>query len=264
MFRALKTASLGMSSQQLSVDNIANNLANVNTNGYKRSNIAFQDLFYQTLSSSSQGSSVNNPANDAPELQIGHGSRPVADIRNFMQGSVEETGNSLDMAINGDGFFVIEKPDGSQAYTRDGTFNLNSTGEMVNSSGLPLADFIEIPDDAVGVKISQDGVITAEMEGDAAPMDLGQVELAKFINPAGLRAVGGNLFEETEASGQPMFGIPGMDGFGTIQQGYLEQSNVDIVNEMVDLITAQRAYETNSKMVQTAEDMMAMTNQIKR
>ena len=264
MFRALRTASLGMSAQQLSVDNIANNLSNVNTNGFKRSDIAFQDLFYQTLSSSSQGSSVNNPANDAPDLQIGHGSRPVADTRNFMQGSMEETGNSLDMAIDGEGFFMVEKPDGSIAYTRDGTFNLNSTGEMVNSSGLPLADFIEVPEDAVGVKISQDGVVTAQLDGEASPMDLGQIELAKFINPSGLRAIGDNLFEETEASGQPLMGMPGMDGFGGIHQGYLEQSNVDIVNEMVGLITAQRAYETNSKMVQTAEDMMAMTNQIKR
>ena len=264
MFRALQTASLGMSSQQLKVDNISNNLANVNTTGFKRSDIAFQDLFYQTLSSSSQGSSVNNPANDAPELQIGHGSRPVADTRNFMQGSLEETGNSMDMAIDGDGFFMIEKTDGSIAYTRDGDFNLNSTGEIVNSSGLPLADYIEVPEDAVGISISQDGVVTAQIDGEASPMDLGQIEMAKFINPAGLRAEGGNLFAETEASGPPMIGIPGMDGFGGIQQGYLEQSNVDIVNEMVSLITAQRAYETNSKMVQTAEDMMAMTNQIKR
>lgn len=264
MFRALRTASLGMSAQQLSVDNIANNLSNVNTTGFKRSTIAFQDLFYQSISSSRSGASAGNGVNDSPELQIGHGARPVSSVRNFMQGPLQETGNSLDVSINGTGFFQIEKPDGSVAYTRDGNFSLNSMGMMVNSSGLPLADFIEIPPEAVAVQISKEGIVTAQMHGDANPVDLGQIELAKFVNPSGLRAIGDNLFDETEASGQPFFGVPGLDGFGTMQQGYLEQSNVDIVNEMVNLIVAQRAYETNSKMVQTAEEMMAMTNAIKR
>ncbi len=264
MFRALRTASLGMSAQQMSVDNIANNLSNVNTTGFKRSSIAFQDLFYQTLASSRSGSAVNNTSNDGPELQVGHGSRPVSSIRNFMQGPLSETGSSLDLAINGTGFFQVEKPDGSIGYTRDGNFSLNSMGLMVNSSGLPLADFIEIPPDAVAVQISQDGIVMAQLQGEPNPVDLGQIELAKFVNPSGLRAIGDNLFDETASSGQPFFGVPGMDGFGTIQQGYLEQSNVDIVNEMVNLIVAQRAYETNSKMVQTAEEMMAMTNAIKR
>lgn len=264
MFRALRTAALGMSAQQLSVDNIANNLANVNTQGYKRSTIAFQDLFYQTLSASRMGASVNNVGNDAPELQIGHGSRPVATIRNFSQGSIEETGNPLDLAINGIGFYQITRPDGSVAYSRDGNFSLNSQGLMVNSSGLPLADQIEIPQDAVSVMVTQDGTVAAILQGQTSPVDLGQIELAKFINPAGLRAMGDNLFESTDASGEPFLGLPGADGFGTMMQGFVENSNVDIVTEMVKLIVAQRAYETNSKMVQTAEEMMGITNGIKR
>ena len=264
MFRALRTAALGMSAQQMTVDNIANNLANVNTTGFKRSTIAFQDLFYQTIATSKRGSAVNNMTSDSPELQIGHGARPVATIRNFMQGSIEETGNPLDMAINGVGFFQIIRPDGNIAYSRDGNFSLDSTGMLTNSSGLPLADQIEIPPDAIAVQITQDGIVSAQLQGETSPVDLGQIELAKFVNPTGLRAIGDNLYEATESSGDPFLGIPGLDGFGTVQQGFLEQANVDIVNEMVNLIVAQRAYETNSKMVQTAEDMMRMTNSIKR
>lgn len=264
MFRALTTGALGMSAQQKSVDNIANNLANVGTTGFKRSTVAFQDLFYENVASSKHGSAANRVSNDAPDLQIGHGARAVSTIRNFTQGSISETGNALDLAISGSGFFQVEMPDGSIGYTRDGNFSRDSTGMLVNNSGLPLADQIEIPEDAVGVNISQDGMVTAQMAGDGAAIDLGQIELAKFVNPGGLEALGDNLFGETEASGMPFYGTPGMESFGVMRQGFLEQSNVDIVNEMVQLIEAQRAYETNSKMVQTAEDMMSMTNQIKR
>ncbi|MBP3191960.1 flagellar basal-body rod protein FlgG [Natronogracilivirga saccharolytica] len=264
MFRALSTGALGMSAQQKSVDNIANNLANVNTTGYKRTSIAFQDMFYEKVASSKHGAAASRPANDGPSLEIGHGSQPVATLRNFMQGPVEETGAALDVAINGTGFFQVEMPDGSIAYTRDGNFSRDSSGLMVNNSGLPLADMIEIPMEAVGIEISQEGVVTAQMAGDAGQIDLGQIEMAKFINPGGLTAMGDNLFSETEASGMPFYGNPGEEGFGVLRQGYLEQSNVDIVNEMVKLIEAQRAYETNSKVVQTAEDMMQVTNGIKR
>lgn len=264
MFRALRTAALGMTSQQLSVDNIANNLANVNTVGFKRSTIAFQDLFYQTLNASKRGTNVNNIGNESPDLQIGHGARPVATIRNFSQGTVQETGNPLDMAINGVGFFQVIRPDNTIAYTRDGNFSMNSDGQLVNSSGLPLADQIQLPPDVVSLAISQDGVVSAILQGEGSAIDLGQVELAKFINPAGLRAMGDNLYEVTDASGEPFIGTPGLEGFGSVQQGFLEQANVDIVTEMVNLITAQRAYETNSKMVQTAEEMMSITNSIKR
>ncbi|MDG5766725.1 flagellar basal-body rod protein FlgG [Balneolales bacterium ANBcel1] len=264
MFRALSTGALGMSAQQRSVDNVANNLANVNTTGYKRTSIAFQDMFYENVASSRHGASGSRPSNDGPSLQIGHGSRPVATIRNFMQGPVEESGSALDIAINGSGFFQVEMPDGSIAYTRDGNFSRDSTGLMVNNSGLPLADMIEIPMEAVGIDISQSGVVTAQLAGSGGQIDLGQIELAKFVNPSGLNAMGDNLFGETESSGMPFYGNPGSEGFGLLRQGYLEQSNVDIVNEMVKLIEAQRAYETNSKVVQTAEDMMQVTNSIKR
>ncbi|MCC5926839.1 MAG: flagellar basal-body rod protein FlgG [Bacteroidetes bacterium] len=264
MLRALTTGALGMSSQQKTVDNIANNLANVNTTGFKRSTIAFQDMFYENIATSRQGAAANRPTNDAPSLQIGHGSRAVATIRNFMQGPLTETNNPLDMGISGEGFFQIELPDGSIGYSRDGNFNRDASGLIVNNSGLPLADQIEIPMDAIGIMISQDGVVTAQMPGNQGLMDLGQIELAKFVNTGGLAALGDNLFAETEASGLPIIGMAGSEGFGVIRQGFLEQSNVDIVTEMVKLIEAQRAYETNSKMVQTAEDMMQVTNGIKR
>lgn len=253
-----------MSAQQKSVDNIANNLANVSTTGYKRSTIAFQDLFYEKIASSKHGAAANRVSNDSPGLEIGHGSRAVATIRNFMQGPISETGNALDMAVNGSGFFQVEMPDGTIGYTRDGNFNRDSTGLLVNNSGLPLADQIEIPTDATAIEVSQDGIVRARLAGDTREIELGQIELAKFVNTGGLDSLGGNLFAETESSGIPFYGIPGSEGFGSLQQGYLEQSNVDIVNEMVRLIEAQRAYETNSKMVQTAEDMMSVTNSIKR
>ncbi|MCH8557604.1 MAG: flagellar basal-body rod protein FlgG [Balneolia bacterium] len=264
MFRALSTGALGMSAQQKSVDNIANNLANVSTTGFKRSTIAFQDLFYEKIASSNHGAAVNRVSNDAPSLEIGHGSRAVATIRNFMQGSIAETGNALDLAISGSGFFQVEMPDGTTAYTRDGNFSRDSTGMLVNNSGLPLADLIEVPVDALAIEISQHGVVKAIMSGSQQEVELGQIELAKFVNTGGLEARGDNLFAETEASGMPFFGTPGDEGFGVVRQGFLEQSNVDIVTEMVRLIEAQRAYEINSKMVQTAEDMMSVTNQIKR
>ncbi len=264
MFRALSTGALGMSAQQKSVDNIANNLANVSTTAFKRSTIAFQDLFYQKIATSNHGSIVNRASGSSPSLEIGHGSRAVATIRNFMQGSMAETGNALDLAISGSGFFQVEMPDGSIGYTRDGSFSRDSTGMLVNSSGLPLADMIEVPVDALAVEISQQGVVKVVMSGSFQEVELGQIELAKFVNNGGLEARGDNLFTETESSGMPFFGVPGEEGFGVLRQGYLEQSNVDIVTEMVRLIEAQRAYEINSKMVQTAEDMMAITNSIKR
>lgn len=264
MFRALSTGALGMSAQQRTVDNIANNLANVNTTGYKRTTIAFQDMFYETISNSRHGVSGGGEVGNGPDLQIGHGSQAVATIRNFMQGPVQETGNPLDIALSGSGFFQVELPDGNLAYTRDGSFSRDANGLMVNNSGLPLADLIEIPMEAVAVDISQDGIVSAQMAGNNGLMHLGQIELAKFINPGGLTALGDNLFAETEASGMPFYGTPGSEGFAVLRQGYLEQSNVDIVTEMVKLIEAQRAYETNSKVVQTAEDMMSVTNGIKR
>ncbi len=261
--RALSIAALGMSAQQKMVDNIANNLANVNTTSFKKSTIAFQDLFYQNIVTSGRGS-AGQESSEGPGLQMGHGAKPVATVRNFSQGAMDETGGSMDVAINGAGFFQVEMPDGSIAYTRDGNFTMSSDGRLITQSGLPLADGIDIPEDTVGIQITQEGLVTAKLSGDRGEMDLGQIELAKFVNPGGLSAMGDNLYAQTEVSGAPFYSTPGMDGFGTLKQGFLEQSNVEIVTEMVDLIQAQRAYETNSKMVQTAEDMMAMTNSIKR
>ncbi len=263
MFRALNTAALGMSAQQKSVDNIANNLANVGTTGFKRSTIAFQDLFHENVAVSKPRAAANRLSNDSPDLQIGHGARAVSTIRNYMQGSMSETANPLDMGISGDGFFQVEMPDGTIGYTRDGNFSRDSSGMLVTNSGLPLADLIEVPMEAKAVEVSQDGTVTALM-GDNQEIELGQIELAKFSNPGGLEAKGDNLFMETQASGMPFIDRPGAEGFGVVRQGYLEDSNVDVVTEMVQLIEAQRAYETNSKMVQSAEDMMSVTNSIKR
>lgn len=262
-FRALTTAALGMDSMQKSVDNIANNLANVSTTGFKRGKIAFQDMFYQNVAVSKPGGSASRISNDSPKLQIGHGSQAVSTIRNFMQGSLSETGNPLDMGISGNGFFRVEMPDGTIAYTRDGNFSRDSSGMLVTNSGLPLAEQIEIPVEAKAVEVSQDGTVTALMSNNDK-IELGQIELARFSNPGGLEAKGGNLFMETQASGMAFVDRPGSEGFGTLQQGFLESSNVDVVKEMVQLIEAQRAYETNSKMVQSAEEMMSVTNNIKR
>jgi len=264
MFRALSTAALGMSAQQKSVDNIANNLANVSTTGFKRSKIAFQDLFYENLPVSKLGGSENQVTSDSPPLQIGHGSQAVSTIRNFMQGSMSETGNPLDMGISGHGFFRIEMPDGSIAYTRDGNFSRDSSGTLINNSGLPLASHIQVPKEAKAIQVSQDGTVTALMSGDNRKVELGQIQLARFSNPGGLEAKGNNLYMKTEASGMPFVDHPGAQGFGQVHQGSLEGSNVDVVKEMVNLIQAQRAYETNSKMVQSAENMMSVTNSIKR
>jgi len=264
MLQALQTAALGMSAQQTSVDNIANNLANVNTTGFKKTTIAFQDLFYQTINASDQSTDTSTTGASSTDLQIGLGSKPAATIRNFSQGSLKNTGNPLDMAISGSGFFQVLRPDGTVAYTRDGTFTLNSDGTLVNSSGLPLASQIQVPPDTVSVQITKDGTINAMLQGQTQPVNLGQLQLARFVNPEGLRALGDNLYAATEASGQPYLGTAGMDGFGSVEQGYLENSNVDIVNEMVSLISAQRAYETNSKMIQTADQMMSLTNTIKQ
>lgn len=261
---ALSTAALGMSAQQKTVDNIANNLANVNTTAFKRSRIAFQDLFYKNIATSKRGTSLNNGQSNGTELQLGHGSKPVATVRNFSEGSLKQTGRSLDVAINGSGFFQVQMPDGSIAYSRDGNLTMNANGTLVTQSGLPLADNISVPQNATGIKISNEGVITATMPGNQGSVNLGQLEMAKFVNPSGLSAMGDNLFAKTDTSGAPQYGVAGMGGFGSLQQGYLEQSNVNIVTEMVDMIQAQRAYETNSKMVQTADQMMSMTNSIKR
>lgn len=251
-----------MAAQQTGVDNIANNLANANTTGYKRSAVVFHDLLYQNMQAPGQGEGAG--AAPPSSLQLGHGAAVIATVRNFTQGSLQETGNTLDLAINGEGFFQIRRPDGTVAFTRDGTFTLSAEGMVVTQTGLALEPDLNIPPEATEVHISQDGIVSVRMQGEAEPVEIGQLELSRFSNPAGLKSIGGNLYEQTESSGEPVIGTPGMDGLGMIRQGYLEAANVDVVQEMVNLITAQRAYEINSKMVTTSEDMLQVANNLKR
>lgn len=262
MPRSLHTAALGMSAQQTSVDNIANNLANANTTGYKRSRVVFQDLLYQSVQAGGEGESGSGapPAS----LQVGHGATPIATVRNFTQGSFTETGNALDLAINGEGFFQVRRPDGSVAYTRDGTFTLSPEGTLVTQTGLPVEPSISVPPEAVEVNVNQEGIVSARLQGEAEPIEIGQIELARFPNAAGLRPEGGNVFAQTETSGEPFIAAPGRNGVGTVRQGFLEEGNVKVVQEMASLIQAQRAYEINSKMMTTSEDMMQIANNVKR
>lgn len=262
MFRALRTAALGMSAQSLRVDNIANNLSNTNTTGFKKSSIEFQDLFYQTFRPAGISDQINTEL--PTELQIGNGNRPVATVKNFSQGEVVNTSNALDIALQGDGFFQIQKPDGTIAYTRDGSFHLSSSGQIVTATGLALEPSLTVPENALSINISADGIVSVILPGEIEPEEIGQIELAKFINPAGLRSIGGNLYEATAASGEPILGTPGRDGMARILQGYLEKSNVDVVQEMVELIVAHRAYEINARAIRTAEQMMEIANSIKR
>lgn len=260
MLRALYSAATGMESQQLNLDVISNNLANVNTTGYKKSNIEFQDLLYDTVRA--PGADQGNGAQLPTGMSIGHGTRVVATNKVFTEGELTSTGERLDLAIQGDGFFQVTMPDGTLAYTRDGSFKTNSQGQIVTSDGLPVQNgFQPIPSGTTSVSISTSGQVTTT---GANGTQTSQVTLVRFANPAGLQAVGGNLFVETPASGTPETGNPGAAGFGTLQQGYLESSNVSVVQEMVNMITAQRAYEINSKAVQAADEMMQQSDNLKR
>lgn len=262
MNRAMRTAAAGMLAQQLNVDTIAHNLANVNTTGFKKSRAEFQDLMYQTLKAS--GASLNQSLRETNEIQVGTGSAPAATQKSFAQGDLQTTTNPFDLAISGEGFFQIRRPDGTMAYSRDGAFKLSADGTIVTSLGYVMEPGITITSDTKDVSISRDGVIEARESGSDSPTRIAQIELARFVNVAGLKAIGNNLFVETSASGQPIVGTPGSEGFGEIQQGYLEASNVDVVEEMVNMIVAQRAYEINSKTIKTVEDMLQMANNLKR
>ena len=252
-----------MMAQQMNVDNIANNLANVNTTGFKKAKIEFQDIMYQTLRKpgtlAAAGGAVTPTA-----LDIGYGTKPVATTRQYSVGELSQSGNPLDIAIDGDGFFQIQKPDGTLAYSRDGSFKVTADGRLATSDGFLLTPEITIPENASSIAIGFDGRVSAAIAGSNDPQDLGQIELARFINPAGLSATGHNLYEETPASGTPLTGAPSEAGMGRINQGYLEMSNVDVVTEMVNMIVAQRAYEINSKAIQTADDMSSLVNNLKR
>lgn len=262
MIRALRSAASGMFAQQLYIDTIANNLSNVNTTGFKRGRMEFQDLIYQTLRSA--GTSQEAGAVLPTELQIGHGVRPIAIQKNFEQGSIMPTGNSLDVSIDGDGFFQIAKPDGTVMYTRDGSFKLSPDGLIVTADGYPLEPSISLPADTANISIARDGTISVTLIGETEPETVGQVELVRFINPAGLANFGQNLYRETVASGPPILGTPGTEGMGQISQGFLEGSNVQVVEEMISMIVAQRAYEVASKAISTAENMLSIANSLKR
>ena len=262
MIKAMRTAASGMIAQQMNVDNIANNLANVNTAGFKKSKIEFQDVLYQNIRKAGTATAIG--ATVPAELSIGYGTKVVATVRQFTEGNLTPTGNPLDLAISGDGFFQIQHPDGSIAYSRDGAFKMSAEGQLVNSDGFYLVPEITIPEDAVSVSFGTDGVVEVMQYGQDSPTQVGQIELARFINPSGLSAVGRNLLIPTGASGDPQTDIPTQGGLGQIDQGYLEMSNVAVVDEMVNMIVAQRAYEMNSKAIQTAEDMAAIANNLKR
>jgi flagellar basal-body rod protein FlgG len=262
MMRALWTAATGMSVQQSNLDVISNNIANANTNGYQQSRADFQDLMYQTLRL--QGSK-NEAGNQVPTgIQIGLGATLAAVQKVFIQGDLSQTGNQLDMAIEGNGFIEIDLPSGDKAYTRAGSFKTDSQGRICTSDGYLLDPNITIPQNATSVSVASDGTVSAQISGQVAPQQIGNILLYTFPNLGGLSATGKNLYQETEASGNPVSGTPGTNGLGTIQQGYLEMSNVNIMTEMVNLIIGQRAYEANTKVIQSADEMLQMANNVKR
>jgi flagellar basal-body rod protein FlgG len=251
-----------MQAQELNIDVISNNLANVNTSGFKKSRAEFQDLLYESLRPAGAASSQDTIIPTG--IQLGHGTRPAAVQKIFTQGDFENTKNELDWAIEGDGFFQIELPNGDTAYSRCGEFKLDADGRIVNPDGFPLVPELTIPTDTVSISVGMDGTVSVIQAGDSTPTEIGSIQLARFINPAGLRSLGKNLFVPTEASGSEIVGTPSETGLGSIAQGFLEMSNVSVVDEMVNMITAQRAYETNSKAIQTSDDMLQIANNLKR
>lgn len=263
MIRAMGTAASGMKAQQLNIDTIANNLANVNTTGYKRSHTEFQDLLYEKVM---PGGLVNAEGRATPvRVEVGHGVKLVATNKNFDQGTIVATGNPLDVMIEGDGFFQLRMPDGTIKYTRDGSFKLDADRNVVTAEGYRLEPALVIPEDALEVAVSRDGIISTMVQGDDANVqEIGQLELARFPNAAGLAALGGNLFGQSPASGQPILGQPGLEGMGATSAGFLEMSNVETVDELVNMITAQRAYELNSKTITMADEMLQTINHLKR
>lgn len=262
MIKAMRTAASGMAAQQMNVDNIANNLANVNTTGFKRSKLEFQDVLYQNFRRAGTASSIGT---EVPVgLDIGYGTRPSATVREFSTGDLSLTTNPLDIAIEGDGFFQVQMLDGGTGYTRDGAFKLSAEGRLVTSDGYYVLPHITIPDDTLSVSVGQDGVIQVQQFGQDDPTEIGQFELARFVNPAGLAAIGRNILLQTGASGDPQTDVAGQGGLGRLNQGYLEMSNVQVVDEMVNMIVAQRAYEMNAKAIQTADDMSQVANNLKR
>ncbi len=260
--RALSTAASGMYAQELNIEVISNNIANINTTAFKKNKAEFQDLMYQQVNVSPVNAQQDTTGVSTNTLQIGNGVQPTSTEKIFTQGDITQTSNQLDLAIQGDGFFQVKKPDGTYAYTRDGSFQVDSQGRIVTSTGYLLDPPITLDDNTLTVSIAKDGTVTAQKVGGTSQV-IGNIELARFMNPGGLTALGDNLYAQTESSGTPIIGSPDQNGFGSVNQGYLESSNVDIVQEMISMITAQRAYEINSKTVQTVEQMMQLANNLK-
>jgi flagellar basal-body rod protein FlgG len=259
MLSALWVAKTGLSAQDTNLTTISNNLANVSTTGFKRDRAEFQDLLYQIKRQPGAQSTQDNQLPSG--LQLGTGVRIVGTQKNFTEGSLQTTDQPLDMAINGDGFFQITMPDGTISYTRDGTFHLNSDGQVVTANGFPLEPALVVPEDTKSFTVGEDGTVSVTTAGNSTPTVIGNIQTASFINPAGLQASGNNLFTETAASGAPQIGTPGLNGLGTVLQNTLENSNVSTVEELVNMITTQRAYEMNSKVISTADQMLGFITQ---
>jgi flagellar basal-body rod protein FlgG len=260
MMRSLWIAKTGMEAQQTQLTTISNNLANVSTNGYKRSNAVFEDLMYQNLR---QAGANNTEQTTLPTgLQVGLGTRAVATSRSFAQGGLQQTGNPLDIAIEGNGFFEVQLPDGTTGYTRDGGFRVSATGQMVTNNGHVVQPGITIPANAQSVTVGADGIVSVVVAGQSAPQNAGQLAIASFVNPGGLEPRGQNIFTETAASGAPVNGTPGQNGLGSLRGGFIEGSNVNVVEELVAMIQTQRAYELNSKAIQTSDQMLQKLSQV--
>lgn len=260
--RSLYTATTGMLAQQMQIDVTTNNIANVNTIGYKKQRAEFADLFHQVMEYA--GTSTSETTLSPTGIEVGLGVRPTAITKIFSQGNFKETGNNLDVAITGNGFFRIQLPDGTIAFTRNGAFKLNNEGGIVNSDGYRLIPEITVPEDATQINIGTDGTVSVLQGNQTQANVIGQIDTATFINPSGLHSLGDNLYLNTNASGDPIIDTPGLNGFGPLRQGFIELSNVQLVEEMTDLITGQRAYEANSKSIQTSDSMLQIVNSLKR
>ena len=260
MIRSLWIAKTGLDAQQTQLDAISNNLANVGTTGFKRARVAFEDLLYQNIRQ--PGASSSQQTQLPTGLQLGTGVRPTATVRMFTQGNLQQTGNQFDLAVNGHGFFQVQLPDGGTGYTRDGSFHVDANGSLVTSNGFALSPAVTIPPTAQSVTIGQDGTVSITVQGQAASQNVGQIQLANFVNPGGLESRGQNLYVETSASGTASANTPGTNGLGLLQQGYVETSNVNVVEELVSMIQTQRAYEINSKAIQTSDQMLARLSQL--
>lgn len=260
--RALSIGATGMQAQQLNVEVISNNIANISTTGFKRSRAEFQDMLYENMRR--VGSMSSDTGTLLPSgLQVGLGVKPVATYRINEQGNLTVTNNQYDIAINGRGYLQVQMPDGTTSYSRAGSLQLNETGQLVTPDGYLITPTITVPQDALAVTINRSGVVTASIDGQTAEQNLGQLQLAAFVNPTGLEAIGDNLLKETAASGSPIVGNPESSGFGTLIQGSVESSNVNVVSEITGLITAQRAYEMNSRVIKTADDMLTTVSQLR-